>query len=109
MGGYWLATGEVISDEQIEIAAFGTGQRRTALMGAGPVRDGESPIMGGVAAQVDVTVAKAVERALCDSEERLRSPDANLKRSGRSRLGIWPPTRTGSDIVCPQVSRVPGV
>ena len=62
--------------------AFGTGQRRTALLAVAPMRDGEGCVVGGGGAQVDVTAAKAVEWVLRDSEERRRSFNADLARMG---------------------------
>ncbi|MBD0271051.1 MAG: PAS domain-containing protein, partial [Acetobacteraceae bacterium] len=67
-----LLKGEVVRDELVECARFGTGERRFFLNNAAPVRDAEGRIVAGVAAVLDVTERRATEAALAESEARLK-------------------------------------
>ena len=49
-----LATGEVVSGDEVEIETF-TGERKVALNTAAPLRDGSGAIIGGISAMLDIT------------------------------------------------------
>lgn len=68
-----LCTGEVVAGDLVELEQFGTGQRRFSLNTAAPVRDPSGRIVGGVVAQLDITDRIRSERALRESERRLRT------------------------------------
>jgi PAS domain S-box-containing protein len=67
-----LLTGEIVTGELVECEQFGTGERRFYLNHAAPVRDPEGTTIAGVVVEIDVTERLAAERALRDSEQRLR-------------------------------------
>lgn len=85
--GYWPETGQRLKPEEwpcvramrsgetvtelLEIAQFGTGQRRFGLIKAAPVLDPAGQIIGGVAVQVDVTERKRVEQELRALKDKL--------------------------------------
>ena len=73
-----LLRGEVIKGELIECDRFGTGERRVFLNNANPIRDEAGHIVGGVVAELDVTATREAERALRESEARLRDLLATL-------------------------------
>lgn len=50
-----LNQGETVRGELVECERFGSGERRCYLNSAAPVRDAQGRIVGGVAAQLDVT------------------------------------------------------
>jgi len=75
--GEWAMTralkdGEVTQGELIRNQKFGSGEQRLYLNNVAPVRDGEGRIVGGVGAMLDVTDRLDAERALRESEERMR-------------------------------------
>lgn len=61
-----LRTGEVASGEEINIEAF-DGERKTILASAAPIRDETDAIVGAVAAIMDITERKALERRTADA------------------------------------------
>jgi two-component system CheB/CheR fusion protein len=66
-----LETGAVIVDEQIEVSP-GESERRTLSVSAAPVLDEDNTVVAAVSAFWDITQLKAAERAVRDSESRLR-------------------------------------
>jgi two-component system, chemotaxis family, CheB/CheR fusion protein len=66
-----LANGEVIVDEQIEVPGDGDVARSLSVSSA-PVRDESGAIIAVITAFWDITQLKATERALRESERRLR-------------------------------------
>ncbi len=63
--------GETTIGQIIRIQAF-DGAERYILNSASPIYDGEGNIIGGAVATQDITELKRVERALYESEQRLR-------------------------------------
>ena len=74
-----LATGETVVGEALEIARFGTGERRQVLAAAAPVRDAAGRVAGGVAVMFDVTEQEAARRAL--EAARAEAERANAAKS----------------------------
>ncbi|MET0859211.1 MAG: PAS domain-containing protein, partial [Telluria sp.] len=66
--------GEEAPNDVVSIEPFGApGVRRTIVLSAAPVRDGQGRIVGGVVAQVDITAREAAEHALRESEAKFRT------------------------------------
>jgi PAS domain S-box-containing protein len=66
--------GEEAPNDIVEIEPFGApGARRTIVLSAAAVRDGQGRIAGGVVAQMDITAREAAERALRESEAQFRT------------------------------------
>jgi PAS domain S-box-containing protein len=68
-----LRQGEIVGPEEMQVETF-TGERRTILNYARPIRDGDGRISGGVALQVDITERKTreeMERFLADAGRTL--------------------------------------
>ena len=86
-----LLKGEVVRDELVECARFGTGERRFYLNNAAPVRDAEGRIVAGVVAELDVTERRATEAALAESEARLRleAERVQLALAAGAIVGTW--------------------
>jgi PAS domain S-box-containing protein len=78
-----LRQGAVVKAELVECERFDSGERRLVLNNAAPVRDSRGRVIGGVIAQLDVTERVAAERALQESEHRLRVA------SSAARLGVF--------------------
>ncbi len=83
--------GETVQGVEIECQRLGSDERRMIMVNAAPLRDAKGRITGAVAAQLDVTARAAAERALAESEARLR---VALDGAG---LGAWSfDVRTGT-------------
>jgi PAS domain S-box-containing protein len=65
--------GEVVRGELVECQPFDGAPRRSYLNNAAPVRGPDGRIIGGVAAELDVTEARQVEAALAESRTRLQA------------------------------------
>ena len=74
-----LATGETVPGEALEIARFGTGERRQVLNAAAAVRDAAGRVAGAVAVMFDVTEQEAARRAL--EAARAEAERANAAKS----------------------------
>jgi two-component system CheB/CheR fusion protein len=66
-----LEMGDVVVDEQIEVSPSES-ERRTLSVSAAPVLDENNSVVAAVSAFWDITQLKAAERAVRDSESRLR-------------------------------------
>jgi signal transduction histidine kinase len=67
-----LTSGEVSLNEEIDIESF-DGQRKTILHAAAPIYDHTGLLLGGVAAMLDITERKQLERRTHDALEALLS------------------------------------
>jgi PAS domain S-box-containing protein len=67
-----LLRGEVVKDQEVDILTF-TGERKTILTSAAPVRDEHGAITGGVSASVDVTERRRLERQLAEQASQFRA------------------------------------
>ncbi|MGX4642592.1 hybrid sensor histidine kinase/response regulator [Massilia sp. SYSU DXS3249] len=66
--------GDDTSEAIVEIEPFGSpGVRKTILVRAQALRDASGAVVGGVAANMDITAQVAAERALKDSERKFRN------------------------------------
>ena len=74
-----LATGVTVPGEPLEIARFGSGERRQVLNAAAAVRDAAGRIAGAVAVMFDVTEQEEARRAL--EAARAEAERANAAKS----------------------------
>ena len=94
-----LSEGAVVCDEPIEIVGSG-GNRRTLSVSSAPVKDEAGVIVAAVAAFWDITDLKTTEKALRDSERRLRlivesaHDFAILTLDTRGQITAWNPGAT---------------
>jgi len=87
-----LASGEVSSNEEIDIESF-DGQRKTVLLAAAPFYDQSGQLLGGVTAMLDVTERKQLERRTQAALEALLSM-AQVIVQGPTELKADDPTAT---------------
>jgi len=86
-----LLCGETVQDELVECERFdGTG-RRQFLNNAAPIYDSDGTLLGGVAAEVDITERAEISRRLRESEALARDniERVQLALSAGAIIGTW--------------------
>ena len=73
--------GETCPGDVVEIQPFDGSERRVIINSAAPIRDAEGNLIGGVAAEIDVTEQIRAEEALRTHQTQIETLNARLLRS----------------------------